>query len=223
ADMCRGGVCLGGPTAVCDDQNVCTLDSCEAATGCRHDAINCDDHDACTVGPDTCDPQTGCHHGALKTCDVGQVCQSPGGECVQKPCSPNGPNTACADGNPCTTDVCENVLCRNAPVADATPCDNTDRCDGRETCQAGVCVPGVAATGGGCQGPAAAGRSGTRHARAAGGDADGVGPPQVVACKSDDDPSTDDVCEAANGCVHRPVSLSLCCHNVGECDDHNGC
>ena len=48
-------VCQPGTTVNCDDANVCTDDSCNAASGCVHtnNTNACDDGNACTVG-DTC-------------------------------------------------------------------------------------------------------------------------------------------------------------------------
>ncbi|MCP3979690.1 MAG: hypothetical protein GY716_10245, partial [bacterium] len=63
----------------CDDNNACTLDSCDPTTGeCVHEPIVCDDGDECTV--DSCDPATG--------------------QCIFDPLS-------CDDGDPCTVDTCE--------------------------------------------------------------------------------------------------------------------
>lgn len=51
-DTCQAGVCTAGAPASCDDGNVCTDDSCNAATGCVFtpvgDGAACDDADACT-------------------------------------------------------------------------------------------------------------------------------------------------------------------------------
>lgn len=44
----------------CDDQNMCTIDTCVPSTGCMHAANTCDDMNACTT--DTCDMTTGCKH-----------------------------------------------------------------------------------------------------------------------------------------------------------------
>src|SRR5439155_7887586 len=142
-DTCRSGACQGGGATQCDDLNVCTADSCVPATGCKHDAISCDDHNPCTLGPDTCDASRGCQHGTLKPCP-GQVCDpaTPNGDCVQKPCSPDGDNKACDDQNPCTKDVCASGLCQSTAVADGSACDDTDLCNGHETCQGGVCMSG---------------------------------------------------------------------------------
>ena len=47
--------------ADCNDDNACTLDSCDTTRGvCGHDLLNCDDGDACTT--DHCDPVSGCMH-----------------------------------------------------------------------------------------------------------------------------------------------------------------
>jgi hypothetical protein len=43
---------------VCNDNNVCTDDGCNPATGCVHTPITCNDNNACTI--DTCNPTTGC-------------------------------------------------------------------------------------------------------------------------------------------------------------------
>src|SRR5262249_36416696 len=76
-DTCSGGVCVGGPAPNCNDNNPCTDDSCDPATGCKHvnNTAPCNDGNACTTN-DTCS----------------------GGTCV------GGPAPNCNDGNPCTDD-----------------------------------------------------------------------------------------------------------------------
>ncbi len=46
--------------AACDDNDMCTVDSCTNEGTCAHSANSCDDGDACTT--DTCDSTTGCAH-----------------------------------------------------------------------------------------------------------------------------------------------------------------
>jgi hypothetical protein len=47
--------------ADCNDNNACTLDSCDTTRGvCGHDLLNCDDANVCTN--DQCDPESGCMH-----------------------------------------------------------------------------------------------------------------------------------------------------------------
>jgi hypothetical protein len=40
AETCQSGVCKAGPAPSCDDTNLCTADSCEPATGCKHVALS---------------------------------------------------------------------------------------------------------------------------------------------------------------------------------------
>ena len=76
-DTCGGGTCQPGKPVVCADNNACTTDSCDKATGCKYVAKDCNDNNACTA--DGCDATTGA--------------------CAHKP-------IACNDNNPCTTDSC---------------------------------------------------------------------------------------------------------------------
>ncbi len=50
------------------------------------------------------------------------------------PCSAD---TACDDGDPCTTDACQTRACRNMPF-----CDDGLYCNGSESCTDGRCLPG---------------------------------------------------------------------------------
>jgi len=76
------GVCAG--TAVdCNDNNECTLDSCDNSTrtfACINKNKDCDDSDLCNL----------------------QTCNSTTGACVRDLAN----NINCNDNNPCTTDVC---------------------------------------------------------------------------------------------------------------------
>ena len=66
--VCSGGICQVGAIISCDDNNLCTDDSCEPATGCSHSANSaaCEDGDACTVG-DQCAAGV-CKGGAATGC-----------------------------------------------------------------------------------------------------------------------------------------------------------
>jgi hypothetical protein len=94
--------CLAGQTSNCDDNDDCTIDTCDSETGacssaaaenntpcedgsscttddacnegiCNGDALNCDDDFACTN--DACDPLMGCTHEANSAlCDDGDLC-----------------------------------------------------------------------------------------------------------------------------------------------------
>jgi hypothetical protein len=50
----------------------------------------------------------------------------------------------CDDGNPCTSDTCEDYVCARAAVANGTTCDDGLYCNGVETCQNGDCTAGTA-------------------------------------------------------------------------------
>lgn len=114
-DVCKGAVCLSGEVSPCNDNNVCTVDSCTAPAGtCVNTPAdgNCDDATACTTG------------------DV----------CTEGKCAGLADNASCEDGNICTADVCDPAFqgCTNPPQD--TPCDDGDTCTGGEACKGGTCV-----------------------------------------------------------------------------------
>lgn len=126
-DTCADGECNGTPyvPAVCDDENVCTDDSCnplgaEGAGTCTNvpNTDPCDDSEFCTEN-DTCS----------------------GGECI-------GETRTCDDDNSCTTDSCNEAT--DACVNDVTggigdSCDDNDVCTTGTTCDAmGGCSGGAA-------------------------------------------------------------------------------
>ena len=95
----------------CDDGNPCTEDSCAGADGCVHvglDGVACDDADPCTTA---------------------EVCTQ--GSCV-------GELTQCQDGNPCTDDLCDEVLGCTFP-ANTAPCDDGSDCTVDDVCAETTC------------------------------------------------------------------------------------
>ncbi len=118
---CNGCLTIGAaplfcPTAVLDDGNFCTIDSCdESQDTVLHtpDISLCDDGNVCT--DDTCDALTGCF---------------------------NVPNTLpCDDGNACTiNDTCAGGSCTAINASAGTVCDDgdefteNDACNGSGTC-----------------------------------------------------------------------------------------
>lgn len=111
-DACNGdetcntgtGRCLTGTALVCDDGIDCTVDGCDATTGCTNslDNASCDDTVACTT--DICDASSGCL---------------------------NTPSAAsCDDGNDCTAELCDATAgCQSSNVADGTACGAEGTCD----------------------------------------------------------------------------------------------
>ena len=165
-DACQGGVCVAGGKLGCDDQQACTLDSCDAVGGCAHvptpgvgcndgsactqvDACsaegacvgssppNCDDANVCTS--DLCDPKSGCTHVNLDggACEDGSVC-TVGDACKSGQCG-SGSVKSCDDGKLCTTDTCDATAgCQNAP--NTVGCDDGNTCTTSDTCSGGACI-----------------------------------------------------------------------------------
>jgi hypothetical protein len=145
--------------------NVCGDDACTTAVcqdgQCGTTAIVCDDQDVCTT--DTCDPaQGGCVHTPIpnccevnEECPLGQVCldnqctDNPSPQCEGETCETL---TSCSDTAGC---VCGSIvdgggICvpGETPCADLTPCPNgAADCDADEVCieqsccGEQVCVP----------------------------------------------------------------------------------
>ncbi len=201
-DICGNGVCAGGPALDCDDDNVCTDDSCDLASGCIHTpnqapcelgdscllgvhceggacifegTLGCDDGNPCT--DDSCLPNEGCENvnNALP-CSDGSVCTF-GDKCGGGACVP-GSQLDCDDGNPCTDDACD-------PDAGCTHTANDDGCDlGNECtvgdhCEGGICIFD-----------------------------------SLKEC-DDDNYCTTDFCDPESGCVHKLNEL--------PCDDNDVC
>ncbi|HEX4824763.1 MAG TPA: hypothetical protein VFV19_10635 [Candidatus Polarisedimenticolaceae bacterium] len=200
-DVCGGGTCHAGAAVICNDNNPCTDDSCNPATGCvyTNNTAPCDDGNACTTGDtcgggscqpggptscddgnpctdDSCDPVLGCvHTNNTASCDDGNACTS-GDTCSDGVCQP-GAAVTCNDNNPCTDDSCD-------PQTGCVYTNNTASCDDGNACTTGdVCSDGT------CSGAA-------------------------VNC-DDNNPCTDDSCNPATGCVHTD--------NTAPCSDGNAC
>jgi hypothetical protein len=120
----------------------------------------------------------------------------------------HAPNAApCDDGNLCTrSDTCVEGHCRGE---EAVACAALDACHVAGECDAGTgaCTNPPAADGAACDdGNACTTADVCRKGRCRGGP-----PPDC----DDDNPCTDDACNAAAGCVHAP--------NAAPCDDGNLC
>jgi subtilisin family serine protease len=104
-ETCQAGVCTPGTPLVCNDDSVCTNDSCSPAAGCVFQNT-CDDGNACST--DLCDPLVGCSHATAPDgtpCPDTDLCN---GEelCQTGACTPSAP-LVCDDGDACTTDQCD--------------------------------------------------------------------------------------------------------------------
>ncbi len=140
ADLCdasHAGCFHGAPAAfTCDDGLKCTGPDVCAANVCSGPAIDCNDNNVCTA--DSCDPEFGCVNETLNgaTCG-GDKCTSTG-VCSAGGCASGAP-IACADTNPCTSDGCDLTTgCTHAPTTGA-PCDDAQICTVNDQCTAGNC------------------------------------------------------------------------------------
>lgn len=203
-DSCVAGACKGGAAKNCDDANLCTDDSCVAASGgCKNmpntaqcsdgnactdkdsckagvcsagTSVDCDDGNACTK--DSCDPTAGCKATpSTDPCDDGKICTK-GDACSAGKCAP-GAALKCDDGNPCTgDDTCkEPTGCENVPKPGL--CNDDNACTTNDTCSNGTC-------------------SG-----------------QATKVCDDGNPCTQNTCDAAGGCVYPA--------NSAKCNDNNAC
>src|SRR4029077_1560013 len=216
AETCQAGTCTAGTPLNCNDNNVCTSDTCDPVAGCQHTAVtngtscsdgnvcngvetcqagacvagtalNCNDNNVCTT--DTCDPVAGCQHTPVTngtSCSDGNVCN--GVEtCQAGACAP-GTALNCNDNNPCTSDTCDPVAgCQHTPVTNGTSCSDGNVCNGVETCQAGACAPGTA-----------------------------------LNC-NDNNPCTSDACDPVAGCQHTPVTNGTSCSDGNLCNGAETC
>ncbi len=152
SDKCIDGKCVGGGKLDCDDQNPCTNDICDVATGCVKENIAAnkpcpDDGDPCTF--DGCDGNGKCAHTTLSgICTIGAQCVPAGSVDPTNPCKVCNPlqnktnyvlqnGLSCDDGDACTTaDKCASGLCKGKPMdcsAKNGPCTEG-------VCQQGACL-----------------------------------------------------------------------------------
>lgn len=241
-DMCTEGSCIGAALN-CNDGNSCTQDGCDAALGCIWNAVQlpCDDDNPCTVN-DTC--QNGqCVGGAGKICENGTPCitgscQISVGGCVYvdkeegDSCEDNnactlfdncsedgvceGEQSACDDGNPCTTDSCDFKYGCLSIALDSVPCTEEGFC-GNGICSNGSCSlmgMGECDDGNLCT---------TDFCNELLGCIFLTNPPEYC---DDGIPCTFDTCVPDDGCSHVAVH-SICAAgalcSAGFCDESTGC
>ncbi len=171
-ETCQGGVCLGAG-CTCAGVNEC-CDGCfplNDGGGCTGDGLNCTT-DSCSVGQCThpavdgfCVIDGACY--ASNTDDPANNCQYCHPSDSVNGWTPKPNNTACDDGNGCTTtDLCSNAvcvgsepvqcvaldpchdigacdpangLCSNPPKPDGSLCTDGNACTQSDTCQGGQC------------------------------------------------------------------------------------
>jgi len=215
-DTLNGNSCDHTPTD-CNDENSCTADSCDVATGCVNDgpAENgnaCDDGDACTQ-TDACldgdclgsDPVV-CT--ALDSCHLVGVCDSQTGVCSD-PLADDG--SACDDADGCTqTDSCQSGVCVGA---DPVVCTALDACHDAGVCnsETGVCTDPAVEDGTACDDLDACTQTDTcQTGTCTGGDA--------VVCSASDTCHVAGVCDPQTGSCTDPIET-----DGTACDDSDAC
>jgi hypothetical protein len=137
-NSCGNGTCDSGETCSSCEQDcgicptVCPNGICETGEDCSNCEADCGTCANCVVDAD-CDDYLSC---TLDSCVNGQ--------CQNQP-----DNLQCDDLEACTDDVCDPINgdpvsgCINTTLADGSPCPDIDLCNGDESCQAGICMPGT--------------------------------------------------------------------------------
>ncbi len=213
-DACDGATCVPGKAKACDDQNPCTIDSCNPKSGCVQapdDGAPCTDDNPCTIG-DLCKSGE-CAAGKPKTCTSTDICMDAKCNMADGACKYTailGCTGTCVagqcpdDGNPCTAVQCVAGQCQVSFTAAA--CDDGNPCTS-EQCSEGQCKS--APSNGDCL---------------VGGDSCKPGACQAGACVAlgagkdcnDSNPCTDDGCSKTTGaCTHS--------NNSAPCDDGHPC
>jgi len=225
SESCDGaGQCAANAPPVIDDNNPCTVDSCDPAQGVKHvavsDGFGCDD---------------------ANQCNGHEVCHA--GACLA------GTTPTFDDGNPCTADSCDETTGIVHAALTGQTCDDADVCNGVATCSAsGQCVPGdspILDDGDPCTVDACDPIGGPTHALQLAGTACGVGDvctgfkacsasgqclPSQPPTLDDGNPCTVDSCDPTLGVTHHPSAVgSACggqgnaCEGIGECDGAGQC
>jgi hypothetical protein len=229
-----GGVCIalgsqnlntcgksGAACGACNDGNVCTTDRCVSGA--------CDFTQAAPAN-------TPCRN-ANGECDVAETCN--GTTCPVNGFKPNGSDCT-DDGNPCTTDSCNNGACVHGNAAPNTPCTDNNVCTQGDACQNGVCQPGSMINCDdrndcttdscdrmmGCQNPSKPdntmcddGNMCTSGDKCTGGRCGGMG----VNC-DDMNPCTTDTCNVTTqACSHTNVANNTPCSDNNKCTLNDTC
>ena len=252
-DVCQEGMCAPGAALECDDDNVCTTDYCEPATGCSFhtNTLPCNDGDICTTNDecsqgacqggaplpcndgnpctvDSCAPEFGCTFTPGEgACDDSNACTEEdhcsGGFCV------GGKLAECSDGNPCTSDGCDiDAGCINLGLD--IPCSDGNACTAGDWCVEGECTAGGPANcddGNVCTADSCDPADGCHNTPEDGGCSDDD------ACTVDDScaagvciPGAPLICDDSNVCTADSCAPATGCQNdpaPGACTDGNEC
>lgn len=149
-DACEAGVCVGSDPIVCDQPTgpcQVSMGACSPADGsCSYplDETICNDQDPCTI--DTCEANGACTHAVApdgSVCSDGDLCSvtdvCSGGVCVgTDPTICDSPPNECHE--PAGTCDPGTGVCDYAFAADGSSCDDGDACTQADTCMTGMCI-----------------------------------------------------------------------------------
>jgi hypothetical protein len=202
---------------VCDDGNACTsTDLCTEGV-CAGTAISCNDDNACTR--DFCEPATGCQTAVLTsfTCDDGVRCTIDD-RCTEAAACAGIPN-ACDDGDPCTIDACNEVDGCTHTVEDGLACAGPNACR-LGICQDGACTVGDSVNcddGNSCTIDTCDDRVGCVHLPTLSPCC--IGASSVC---DDGNPCTDDACDALTGACSYANNGAFC-DDLNPCTSGDQC
>jgi len=156
-----------------------------------------------------CTGTRSCGDKGLSDCDAKvptkEVCDD-----LDNDCSGTADDTACDDGEPCTTDACTKAqTCSNTATKGA--CDDGDKCTIGDTCATGTCkgVPNACDDGDPCTKDSCSSASGCAHVKIDG----------CSVCAADKDCADTDGC-TVDRCV---IATGKCVHGAKKCDDGDTC
>ncbi|HEX6273899.1 MAG TPA: LamG-like jellyroll fold domain-containing protein, partial [Polyangiaceae bacterium] len=219
AETCQSGTCSAGTPPTVNDGNPCTTDACDPIAGVTHTPV--------TAGTLCLD---------ANVCNGSESCNSTG------TCIAGTPPTV-NDGNPCTTDSCDQTTgISHTPVAVGTSCSDSDLCNGTETCDAaGACTPGTPVAtddGNPCTTDTCDPANGVTHTPVAAGtpcpdgnvcngleacSASGACAPGIPLNLDDENSCTSDSCDPVAGVHHEPVANGTPCPDSTVCNGNEAC
>ncbi|HOX44779.1 MAG TPA: VCBS repeat-containing protein [Myxococcota bacterium] len=121
-DFCSGGACQPGLALPCEDDDVCTRESCdELAERCQSTLEPRPNQEGLNLAGT-------CANGLDDDCDRSVDLADP--DCLQCEADPQ-----CDDGDTCTDDVCEANTCTHLPGTPGAMCDDGLRCTIADSCR----------------------------------------------------------------------------------------
>jgi hypothetical protein len=215
--------CQLGLPPNCNDGARCTTDTCDPGLGCVHTSV----HGCCTSNLDcrdtnVCNGEEGCSNGDCVpgtplVCDDNDACNGTETCDPLSGCTQGTPLLCLDDGAPCTSDYCDPTNgCVHASISGCctadTDCQDTDACNGLETCVAGDCYGGV---------PLVCNDNNVCNGVETCSPQFGCLAGAPLACGDDGAVCTADTCDAVLGCIH--TSIPGCCTADADCQDTSAC